>query len=102
MELLREKIVKVRKVHSCFSCSDKINKGQKALSMTIVDDGIYNLYECMKCIIYKITNCMKCTNMECYMTKVISNNVKLISLRIEIYTMQAILIIYMINCITNN
>jgi hypothetical protein len=66
MELLREKIVKVRKEHSCFSCSDKINKNKKALSMTIVDDGIYNLYECMKCIIYKITNCMKCTNMECF------------------------------------
>ena len=66
MELLREKIVKVRKEHSCFGCNDKINKGQKALSMTVVNDSIYNLYECMECIEYKMTICVKCTDKECF------------------------------------
>jgi len=61
-ETIREKKVKTRKKHTCFSCSRKIETGEKAELMVIAgtDDGICTLYECSDCTEYKEKYCKHC------------------------------------------
>ena len=60
-DVLKDKIVKTRKEHSCFSCGGKCLKGQQARSITYTWDGeIFNVYECQECIKYRNEVCSKC------------------------------------------
>lgn len=49
MELIAEKIVKARKEHRCTLCTYKIEKHEKYLRQTIVDDDIYDAKTHVKC-----------------------------------------------------
>jgi len=65
VELLRSKIVKVRKDHKCHGCSCRIEKGSNnILSETYVEDIIYTLYFCEDCQEWLEIRCKKCK--ECY------------------------------------
>jgi len=49
-DFLKTKFVNVRKEHTCFGCGEKIVRGSIARVDTFVEDGIYDLYHCERCI----------------------------------------------------
>ncbi len=46
----KQKVVKVRKEHTCFSCQKEIPKGEQALRETgFLDEGPVSSYMCISC-----------------------------------------------------
>lgn len=50
MDILFDKTVKIRKVHNCFACGRKFNKGEKMNRQVNTFDGIGSVYTCLTCL----------------------------------------------------
>ena len=49
MDILRDKIVTIRKKHNCDACAKVFNKGSKMRLQVTTYDGIYNWRSCLTC-----------------------------------------------------
>jgi len=49
MDILSDKIVKIRKSHTCFCCGRKFEVDTRMNKGTFVDGRIYTLYTCLAC-----------------------------------------------------
>jgi len=64
-DVIRSGVVKTRKEHKCHGCLEEMPIGSKVQATTFVDDGIYTIYMCDKCISWcNARKCRECIEME--------------------------------------